>query len=115
MMTYKLTKSDEKKIAANARFVDDYQALESQRPADTKSKTFRAWSMKRRAAAAKIHKGDAAYYIGKGQGALDLAEDHAYAEKTDSKPFNMGYHDGFSNPSNLRDLIAHNENFAHLR
>jgi cobalamin biosynthesis protein CobD/CbiB len=53
-------------------------------------------------------------------GALDLAEGNEYAAKRcDAEEFanawNLGYYTGFGSVNNLRDLIAHNPNFAHLR
>ena len=60
------------------------------------------------------------HFLGKWQGALDLAMSKAYMgagmkTETFQNAWNLGYHTGYTNQSNLKDLIAHNENFSAIR
>lgn len=80
----------------------------------------RHFGMKKRDYAVNLLRCTVAYVEGKGQGALDLAHKMSYQADTNStnsfqNAYNLGYHNGFTNPSNIRDLIANNINFAHLR
>jgi hypothetical protein len=112
---YQLTASDQKKIDRAVANPIDWAAIDAERPADTKSKVFRKWSMRKRDLALRAMRDTAEYMRGKGQGALDLACGLPYAEKTDDTRYNCGYHNGYTNPSNLYDLKAYNPNFAFLR
>lgn len=78
------------------------------------------FGMKKRDYAVSLLRCTVAYVEGKGQGALDLAHQLTYQADTNStnsfqNAYNLGYHNGYTNPSNIRDLIAHNPNFSHLR
>jgi hypothetical protein len=112
---YTLTESDTKKVARATANPIDWVAIDAERPADTKSKPFRKWSMRKRDLALVAMRNTAEYMQGKGQGALDFACGQPYAEKTDDKSYNCGYHNGYTNPSNLHDLKTYNPNFAFLR
>jgi hypothetical protein len=109
--TYALTNGDLKKIGPRINWTE----IEESKPADTKSRQYRRWSMRKRDAALCEMRGTIAYMQGKGQGALDLAMGFDYAAKTEDRAYNCGYHTGYTNPSNLHDLVEHNENFSFLK
>lgn len=78
------------------------------------------FGLKKRDYAVQLLRSTAAYIEGKGQGALDLAHNLGYSADTNStnsfqNAYNLGYHNGFTSPANIRDLIAHNPNFSHLQ
>ncbi len=57
------------------------------------------------------------YLQGCWQGKLDNCSDLPYAEKTESKNYNLGYHRGYTENKNgyIDSAIEYNENFSHLK
>lgn len=107
---YQLTASDLKKC----KTADEIAALKLAFE-DRKTELGKKFGLKKRDYYLSLMMMTQEYYQGKGQGALDLASGLPYAEKTDCGDYNVGYHNGFTNPSNLRDLIERNPNFSHLK
>jgi hypothetical protein len=116
-MAYELTANDMKK--ATIETLEQYQAALAAFD-ENKARLGKRFGLAKRQRASELLRSTRAYYAGKGAGALDLAEGREYAAKRcDAEEFtnawNLGYYTGYSSVSNLRDLIAHNPNFAHLR
>jgi len=116
-MAYELTPADLKKVRIET--LEQYQAALAAFDAN-KPRLGKRFGLAKRQFASELLRTTRAYYEGKGAGALDLAEGNEYAAKRcDAEEFanawNLGYYTGFGSVNNLRDLIAHNPNFAHLR
>lgn len=116
-MTYRLTDNDIKKatIETLAQYQAELAAFDAH-----KARLGKRFGLAKRQRASELLRRTRAYYAGKGNGALDLAEGRPYAAKRCdveefANAYNLGYYTGYSSVSDLRDLITHNPNFAHLR
>lgn len=114
---YQLTSGDLKKVLVADQ--SDYQVKLAEFDAE-KARLGRRFGLAKRQRASELLRRTAAYYQGKGQGALDLASSLPYQADTNQSEefgnaYNLGYYTGYESRSNLRDLIDHNPNFAHLR
>ncbi len=117
MQNYKLTASDLKKIRINTE--EEY--ISSLAGFDVnKERMGRRFGLAKRNHASRLLRSTKSYFLGKGQGALDLAMAKPYmglGTKTETfqNAWNLGYYTGYTNRSNLKDLIEHNENFSAIR
>lgn len=107
---YNLTKSDLKKVQTPEQAAQAIAEVEAD-----KARLGKKYSIRKRDVFASNLRRTAEYFQGKGQGALDRANGLEYSEERSESAFNLGYYTGYTETSNLKDLIAHNENFAHLR
>jgi hypothetical protein len=114
---YKLTASDLKKIRISTE--EEYVAALAGYDVN-KERMGRRFGLAKRDYASRLLRSTESYFLGKGQGALDLAMSKPYmgaGTKTETfqNAWNLGYHTGYTSRSNLKDLIAHNENFSAIR
>lgn len=114
---YQLTANDRKRISV--RDAADYAAALAAFDAN-RDRLGRRFGLRKRDHALSLLRATEAYLQGKGQGSLDLANRLPYMadtnqDETFQNAYNLGYHTGYTERANLRDLIAHNPNFAHLR
>lgn len=117
MQNYKLTASDLKKIRISTE--EEYVAALAGFDVN-KERMGRRFGLAKRDYASRLLRSTESYFLGKGQGALDLAMAKPYmgaGTKTETfqNAWNLGYHTGYTNRSNLKDLIEHNENFSAIR
>jgi hypothetical protein len=114
---YRLTANDKKKI--RIRTEEEY-AKELAAFDVNKTRLGKSFGLKKRDYASRLLRSTEPYLLGKGQGALDLAMGKPYAGQTAAQPsfqnaYKLGYYTGYTERSNLKDLIQHNENFAAFR
>lgn len=113
---YELTANDLKKISINSESEYKSRLTEFDSHKEALGKKF---GLKKRDFAATLLRSTREYYQGKGQGLLDLACKLPYSADTNKSEtfgnaYNLGYHTGYTNPSNLRDAKMHNANFKFL-
>lgn len=114
---YELTAGDLKKISIHTE--EEYKAKLAEFD-QYKAELGKKFGLKKRDYASQLLRRTAVYFQGKGQGALDLASGLDYQADTNKSEefgnaYNLGYYTGYESRANLRDLIAHNPNFSHLK